>query len=135
MRAPKNVNFCTFVECAYLEGQECSVDECIFNSKLVDFWIWHAVHDIVEPVSILTFNALLDAFNAQVQAQEAFAAAYNEHTHNYRRVEQLGVDGDGGYAHPVRVAIEDDAEVEVTDANKTASVGLTVATEPTSPPV
>ncbi len=61
-------------------------------------------------------------------------AVFNAHTHNYRKVTQLGVDGTGNYATPQRVAIIDDSEVNVTDSNKVASAGLTVATQATETP-
>lgn len=58
---------------------------------------------------------------------------FNAHTHNYRKLTQLGVDGAGSYASPVRIAIAE-GEVNVTDSNKVASVGITVSTQPTETP-
>lgn len=42
-RIPYNVNFCIFVGCQLLSGNECTVGECVFPSKLVRWWEWHQV--------------------------------------------------------------------------------------------
>jgi len=39
MRIPLNINFCIFAECHYLEGEECTVEECIYNAKVVAWWV------------------------------------------------------------------------------------------------
>ncbi len=62
-------------------------------------------------------------------------SAFDAHTHNYRKFTQVGVDGVGNYGSPVRVSIVDDSEVNLTDGNKVAAVGITVATQPTGTPV
>ena len=59
---------------------------------------------------------------------------HDAHTHNYRKFIQLGVDGVGNYASPVRTDIVDDSEVNLTDSNKVAAVGVTVSTQPTEIP-
>ncbi len=59
---------------------------------------------------------------------------FDVHTHNYRKFTEVGVDGVGNYASPVRTAIVDDSEVNLTDSNKVASVGITVATAATEVP-
>lgn len=59
---------------------------------------------------------------------------YDAHTHNYRKFMQVGVDGVGGYTNPVRTDIVDDSEVNLTDSNKVAAVGITVSTQATEVP-
>ncbi len=59
---------------------------------------------------------------------------YDAHTHNYRKFTRVGVDGAGTYGSPVRTDILDDAEVNLTDSNKVAAVGITVSTQPTEAP-
>ena len=59
---------------------------------------------------------------------------YDVHTHNYRKFTQIGVDGVGSYASPVRTDIVDDSEVNLTDSNKVAAVGITVSTQATEVP-
>ena len=63
-----------------------------------------------------------------------FITTFEAHTHNYRKITQLGVDGAGDYGSPVRISIEDDTEVDITDSNKVASVGITVATQASESP-
>ena len=60
---------------------------------------------------------------------------FDAHTHNYRKLTQIGVDGVGIYTSPVRTNIADDSEVTATDSNKVNVVGVTVSTQPTSAPV
>ena len=59
---------------------------------------------------------------------------FDAHTHNYCKITQLGVDGTGNYATPQRIAIADDSEVDITDANKCAAVGITSSTQATEVP-
>jgi hypothetical protein len=61
-------------------------------------------------------------------------ATFDAHTHPYRKITELGVDGQGTYGSPQRVAIVDDSEVNITDANKVAAVGITVDTQETGIP-
>lgn len=61
-------------------------------------------------------------------------ASFDAHTHNYRKFTQVGVDGAGNYSSPVREDIVDDSEVNLTDSNKVAAVGITVATQATEVP-
>ena len=61
-------------------------------------------------------------------------SVFDTHTHNYRKLTQIGADGTGSYTSPVRTYITDDSEVTVTDSNKVTVVGVTVATEPTEVP-
>jgi len=61
-------------------------------------------------------------------------ATFDAHTHGYRKITQLGVDGLGNYSSPARIAIQDDSEVDITDSNKVAAVGITVATAATEVP-
>lgn len=60
--------------------------------------------------------------------------AFDAHTHNYRKFTQVGVDGVGNYSSPARANIVDDSEVNLTDSNKVAAVGITVSTQPTGVP-
>ncbi len=62
-------------------------------------------------------------------------ATFDAHTHNYRKMTQLGVDGVGSYASPVRTNVVDNSEVNLTDSNKVSAVGITVSTQPTSTPI
>ncbi len=59
---------------------------------------------------------------------------FDVHTHNYRKITELGVDGVGSYASPARIAIVDDSEVNITDSNKVAAVRVSVATQSTEVP-
>ncbi len=59
---------------------------------------------------------------------------YDAHTHNYRKITQLGVDGNDEFLNPQRIAIADDSEVNITDSGKVAAVGVTVSTQPTETP-
>ncbi len=43
MRIPININFCKFAECHYLEGEECTVEECIYNPKVVAWYIQNQI--------------------------------------------------------------------------------------------
>lgn len=61
-------------------------------------------------------------------------ATFDTHNHNYRKVTDLGVDGTGNYSSPARIAMVDDSEVDITDSNKVAAVGITVSTQPTGVP-
>jgi len=65
-------------------------------------------------------------------------AEFDAHTHNYRKVTQIGADGDYRWASPT---IRDIADDDLTWAHDSipdkdiAAVGITVATSPTSTPV
>lgn len=61
-------------------------------------------------------------------------ATFDTHRHNYRKFTEVGVDGVGNYGSPVRTSIVDDSEVNLTDSNKVAAIGITVSTQPTSTP-
>ncbi|GAH49880.1 unnamed protein product [marine sediment metagenome] len=43
MGIPENINFCLFAECHYLEGEECTVEECIYNAKWVAWWVQNQI--------------------------------------------------------------------------------------------
>lgn len=43
MGIPENINFCIFAECHYLEGEECTIEECIYNPKVVRWWIQNQI--------------------------------------------------------------------------------------------
>ena len=43
MGIPENINFCIFAECHYLEDEECTLEECIYNPKVVAWWIQNQV--------------------------------------------------------------------------------------------
>lgn len=79
-------------------------------------------------------QAMIDAAVAAAVAELVTQATYNGHTHNYRKPTQLGADGVGNYASPVRVDIVDDGEVNVTDANKVATIGIRVSIQATEAP-
>jgi len=59
---------------------------------------------------------------------------FDTHTHNYRKITQLGVD-QTAWGNPVRVNVIDNAEVHAEDGTDLESVGVTVAILPTSTPV
>jgi len=61
-------------------------------------------------------------------------ATYGAHTHDYQKATQLGVDAQKTYASPARVATQDDAEVNVSDATDLEAVGLTLGATATSTP-
>jgi len=42
-RTPENINFCIFVECSYLTGEECTIEECVFSKKSRNWWEWYLV--------------------------------------------------------------------------------------------
>lgn len=44
-RVPENINFCIFAECHYLQGEECTIEKCVFNPKLIRWWEWNLVKD------------------------------------------------------------------------------------------
>lgn len=46
-REPENLNFCLFAECAYLQGEECSRESCIFNAKWRMWWEHRLVHGAI----------------------------------------------------------------------------------------
>jgi len=46
MGQPENINFCIFVDCHYLDGEECTVEECIFSKKARSWWEWTLVRGL-----------------------------------------------------------------------------------------
>ncbi len=42
-RTPRNINFCIFVECYYLDGELCTSEECIFSKKAQNWWEWSLI--------------------------------------------------------------------------------------------
>lgn len=62
-------------------------------------------------------------------------ATFNAHTHNYRKITQLGVDAQRAYNTPQRVDIVDDSEVNTSGNTGLEAVGITVVTTPTGTPV
>ena len=63
-------------------------------------------------------------------------AAFDAHTHKYRRIEQIGIDDDNEFGSPIRTDIIDDAEVIVgaSYAKGADAIGVTVATQETEVP-
>lgn len=61
--------------------------------------------------------------------------SFDAHSHNYRKLTQLGVDSVKTYASPARVNVVDDGEVNVADNTDLEAVGVTVTTAPTTTPV
>lgn len=70
----------------------------------------------------------------EVSASGVDRGTFDAHTHDYRKITSVGVDGVGAYTSPAREDIVDDSEVAVTDSNKCNAVGVTVSTEPTGAP-
>ena len=62
-------------------------------------------------------------------------SAFDAHTHNYRKITWIGVDDDDKYLTPDKMEILDDAETVAATAVDAEAVGVTVATQLTSPPV
>lgn len=62
-------------------------------------------------------------------------AVFDSHVHNYRKLNQVGIDVSKTYSGPIRKDILDDQEVFVTDGNDAEAIGITVATAPTSIPI
>lgn len=62
-------------------------------------------------------------------------ATFNAHTHNYRKITQIGGDSAKNWASPIRVDVIDGQEVNVYDTQDLEGVGVTVSTQPTSTPV
>lgn len=60
---------------------------------------------------------------------------FDAHTHNYRKLTQIGGDAGKNWSSPVRVDIVDSQEVYVGDQQDLEGVGVTVTTSPTSTPV
>jgi len=67
-------------------------------------------------------------------AEGVSQADFDAHTHNYRKITQLGIDTNKNYPAPTKVVIDDDTETFVTDGNDAEAIGVTVATEPTTTP-
>lgn len=62
-------------------------------------------------------------------------AAFDAHTHNYRKLTQIGGDSDDKWGSPTLVAVGDDATTHAAENVDLEAVGVTVATLPTSVPV
>lgn len=60
---------------------------------------------------------------------------FNAHTHNYRKMTQIGADADDKWASPTLVDIVDDTTTHAKEHVDLEAVGVTVATLPTSTPV
>ena len=61
-------------------------------------------------------------------------AAFDAHTHDYRRVDQIGVDDVAAYSSPNTTAIVDDTEVVAAEQGRVRSIGVTVSTQQTGAP-
>lgn len=59
---------------------------------------------------------------------------FDTHTHNYRRVDGVGIDDAASYGSPSRVSMVDDSEVNVGNPKAGKSIGVTVSTQPTATP-
>lgn len=70
----------------------------------------------------------------EIVASGVSQAVFDVHTHNYRKITQIGIDIIKTYTAPERVNIVDNQEVFVTDGNDAEAVGITVSTEPTETP-
>lgn len=60
---------------------------------------------------------------------------FDAHTHNYRKLTQIGGDADDKWASPTLVDVVDDATTEAHESVDLEAVGVTVSTLPTSTPV
>ena len=63
-------------------------------------------------------------------------ASFDAHTHNYRKVNEVGVSVDHLYTNVQRYALSDDAETVAFVGNNSdlESIGVTVATQATGSP-
>jgi hypothetical protein len=61
-------------------------------------------------------------------------AEFDAHTHNYRRVDQIGIDDLQNYSSPTRVTVVDDSEVNVGGSKAGKAIGVTVSTQQTEVP-
>lgn len=59
---------------------------------------------------------------------------YDAHTHNYRKITQIGGDADDKWASPTLVDVVDDATTEAHEQVDLEAVGVTVSTQPTETP-
>lgn len=62
-------------------------------------------------------------------------ATFGAHTHNYRKLTQIGGDADDKWGSPTLVDVVDDTTTEAHEQVDLEAVGVTVATLPTSVPV
>jgi len=61
-------------------------------------------------------------------------SAFDTHTHNYRKLTQIGGDSDDKWASPTLVDVADDATTHAAESVDLEAVGVTVSTEPTEVP-
>jgi len=61
-------------------------------------------------------------------------AIFDAHTHDYRKITQIGADSDDKWGSPTLVDIIDDDTTEAHEAVDLEAVGITVATQPTEIP-
>ena len=62
-------------------------------------------------------------------------ATFDAHTHNYRRLDTIGIDLSKKWLAPEYEVVVDDSMVYVTAGNDAEAVGVEVSTKPTSTPV
>ena len=62
-------------------------------------------------------------------------SVFGAHTHNYRKLLQIGGDSEESWASPTLVDVVDDATTEAHEAVDLKAVGVTVSTQPVSTPV
>jgi len=62
-------------------------------------------------------------------------AVFDVHTHNYRKLTQIGGDADDKWASPTLVDVVDDATTEAHESVDLEAVGVTVSTQPTGVPI
>ena len=61
-------------------------------------------------------------------------SVFDGHTHNYRKLTQIGGDADDKWASPTLVDVVDDTTTEAHEAVDLEAVGVTVSTQPTEVP-
>ena len=76
----------------------------------------------------------LVSFQLDPAAGGVSQAAFDNHTHAYRKITQIGADTSKFYDGPTRTDIVDNSEVFVTPMNDMEAVAVTVSTEQTEVP-
>jgi len=99
--------------------------KCRFSKEAIFYLDITAIAGSLD-IEIQTYNPLTDNWHK--------LAVFDNHTHAYRKITQIGADTSKFYDGPTRTDIVDNSEVFVTPMNDVEAVAVTVSTEQTEVP-
>jgi hypothetical protein len=76
----------------------------------------------------------MQSFQLDPNAGGVSQAEFDAHTHNYRKITQIGIDQSKNWVGPTYADVLDDQEVHVTDGTDAEAIGVVVSTEATGVP-